>query len=162
MIRIDSPADLGPMLADLRALHRMRRREFAQAAGISPQRRDPGAARHGLATARAQAEGGPAVSLADQIIEHGPWRDGGRIMGTVDMADLNELRDELIAARKTRERQERFHVEGDGSEVDSVVVIRCAHCKWTHEHVIQGRETTWRTLDLAELNRRADEHGDCQ
>lgn len=42
------------------------------------------------------------MTLADQIINGGPWNDTGRIMGTVDMRELNALREELLEHRQLR------------------------------------------------------------
>ena len=47
------------------------------------------------------------MSLADQIIEHGPYRGGDRMTavmaGVVDLTQINELRDELVAGRALKE-----------------------------------------------------------
>lgn len=93
------------------------------------------------------------MSLADQIIEHGPY-DGtvhpryGAQTYSFTGTDLNELRDELVAARALKEllADGRWQIEAYGNEL----ALTCGRCGWT----------AWPTepADLAELVRRAGEH----
>jgi hypothetical protein len=55
------------------------------------------------------------VTLADQIIDHGPYRDGDSLpieVQTADSADINALRDELIAGRQPVTTYEEWRVTG--------------------------------------------------
>jgi hypothetical protein len=54
------------------------------------------------------------VSLAGQIIEHGPYKPGERnpVAYGVDCDALNQLRDELIAGRRRGTRYEEWRVTG--------------------------------------------------
>jgi hypothetical protein len=55
------------------------------------------------------------VTLADQIIDHGPYRDGDSLpieVQTADSADINALRDELIAGRQPGTTCEEWRVTG--------------------------------------------------
>lgn len=93
------------------------------------------------------------MKLTDQIIEHGPFVAGEPQpdwMRSPKATDYNELRNELIAAREARER---FQVEGIGLYgASGDLSLRCGRCPWTLH--------TSARLTLAELNRRADEHGE--
>lgn len=99
------------------------------------------------------------MTLADQIIEHGRWNDAGRIMCTVEMAELNALRDELIERRKFRaaaEARERYEVsvsafrDGEGA----YVAMRHGDCDVAEYEDDAGGPV----IALAELVRRGDEH----
>lgn len=103
------------------------------------------------------------MSLADQIIEHGPWKPG--TIGLELLADtsgaliipeaVNELRDELIAARALKELLGRFQVEALGAHgYDARIYTHCGTCGWEHEG-------DWeQPFGLAELVQRAREHGE--
>lgn len=92
------------------------------------------------------------MKLSDQIIEHGPYEAGQRApIGLrdaylIEAEDLNELREELLAARKVGEV--RFDVAGAENDVE----IICQACTWF------ARVPAW--SDLAELDRRAGEHAE--
>jgi len=95
------------------------------------------------------------MSLADQIIEHGPYPpDEFRILN-VTTAELNELRDELIAARALKEllAARRFTVDAVYSG-DLYVTLECNQpdCPWIAEPDTPA--------DLAELVQRATEHAE--
>jgi hypothetical protein len=96
------------------------------------------------------------VSLADLIIEHGPYRDGDSLPIAVQVADAEEanaLRDELIELRRLQAAGatwERFAVESGSHHPSGVGLwLICPHGRLTE---IEGSPT------LAELNRRAEEH----
>lgn len=98
------------------------------------------------------------MTLADQIIEHGPWTRSDPIPGhlRIMMSDgLNELRDELLELRRLRaaaQARERYSVDtliGGEDEPDSVALY-CPNCRWD---VYPDAP-----VPLAELVRRADQH----
>lgn len=94
------------------------------------------------------------MKLSDLIIEHGPYiGPSATVMGVdVSAADLNELREELSAARKLGELLTRFTAQGgaDGAFGDiDLHCNRCGHDSWIEEEVT-----------LAELSRRAGEHAE--
>jgi hypothetical protein len=98
------------------------------------------------------------MTLADQIIEHGPYAQDYLIgpgfagpLRWLRAAELNELRDELIAARTARERQQRFQVEAGAIGEDGQLWLTCDRCG--HLVVVSDEPLT-----LAELNQHADEH----
>lgn len=100
------------------------------------------------------------MKLSDLIIEHGPFTAGEWISG--DIADVlmtaaavNELREELMAARAALQAG-RFEVDGDGSEVYSSVTLRCTHCG----PIAEIETLRDGPVDLAELNQRAGEHAE--
>lgn len=66
------------------------------------------------------------MSLADQIIEHEPWNPHG--LGSIDAGgdELNELRDELIAARNLRSHLARYEL--DIKFWDDEANLRCDSC----------------------------------
>jgi hypothetical protein len=95
------------------------------------------------------------TSLADQIIEHGPWQPGEvqrgfRHLPLTDETQLNALRDELIEGRRLR----KAAVEA----LDRVVRDLRANYRTGDKSIeyINGFEDAAETL--AELVRRADEH----
>jgi hypothetical protein len=96
------------------------------------------------------------MTLADLIIEHGPFTPGDVVLASfanqlLHVGGLNALRDELIAARKARENRDRLTVLAvPGDDDDDQLLISCSRCPWIV--VLEG------TATLAELNRRADEH----
>jgi len=102
------------------------------------------------------------VSLADQIIEHGPFVAGEVQPGWMRLpkaVDYNALRDELIEGRRLRaaaEARSRFQIsvnafrDGEGA----YVALRHGICDIA-EYEDEGGGPT---IDLAELDRRADEH----
>ena len=96
------------------------------------------------------------MTLADQIIEHGPCAQDYLIgpgfagpLRWLRAAELNELRDDLIGARKTRESWDRWTITGYGSRDSNDIHLR-HQCGW--------EEWIDKSLTLAELNQRADEH----
>lgn len=97
------------------------------------------------------------MTLADQIIAAGPWNDTGRIMGSADMAELNQLRDELLAGRKAIELLGHL-VDPDPCHFD-----HNGFCQ-AHYGTRDGRCDNDRAQELlAELVRRADQHTeDCR
>lgn len=106
------------------------------------------------------------TSLADQIIEHGPFESGSLMLASfaselLQAGPLNQLRDELIEGRKLRaaaEAREQYDVFGFGEPGEfgyGAVALKCLRCPWQHE-----TDTTVDTLTLAELVRRADEHSE--
>lgn len=105
------------------------------------------------------------MKLSDLIIEHGPyaWDEHQQeprpdISGQLcDAAALNELREELMAARAVREAGERFEVWGVGSDDFGAIVLGHRDCPdaWQAE-----LETTDDQPTLAELNQRAGEHAE--
>ena len=97
------------------------------------------------------------MSLADQIIEHGPVESHDQVprwFEALTAANINALRYELLELRQRRaadETRERIRVEGVfacGPELS----VQCACRRWT---VHSERPHT-----LAELVRRADQHGE--
>ena len=79
------------------------------------------------------------MTLADQIIEKGPYEQDLLVgqgfsapLWWWRAADLNELRDELIAARQARTDMQRFQVEPayDGSPW---IALHCDRCRWHAE-----------------------------
>jgi len=98
------------------------------------------------------------MSLADQIIEHGhvePGDDRPGWFGRLTAAGINELRDELIAARALKEllTSGRFTVDAVYSG-DLYVTLECNRpdCPWVAEPDTPA--------DLAELVQRAGEHAE--
>lgn len=94
------------------------------------------------------------MSLADQIIEHGPYHDADSLpiqVQTADNADINQLRDELIAARALKELLGQFHLEIDFWNDDAL--LRCRTCG--ANGFVSGDESP-----LAELVRWATEHAE--
>lgn len=98
------------------------------------------------------------MSLADQIIEHGPYMGGTdaqiQILGVnITANDINELRDELITARAHKELLGQFDLEvdrwTDPIEVDLTHGNRCDWIIW-----FTGEFT------LAELVQRATQHAE--
>jgi hypothetical protein len=100
------------------------------------------------------------TKLGDLIIEHGPFTAGEWISG--DIADVlmtaaavNELREELIAARKASEERQQFRVYvvpfARGNEQLGITCDRPG-CGW-HTEIEDF-------TGLAELNRRASEHAE--
>jgi hypothetical protein len=89
------------------------------------------------------------VKLSDLIIEHGPYEAGelSPFAGGVDRGDLNELREELLAARAVLQPG---HLEVAGAEND--VEIICTRGGW-HARIDAFS-------DLAELGQRAGEHAE--
>jgi hypothetical protein len=100
------------------------------------------------------------VKLSDQIIEHGPYvagevQRGFKHLPLTDETALNELREELMAARAANEERSRFSVEAVGTAGDDgdEIWLCCDRCGlW---QVQLGA-----TLGLGELNRRAGEHAE--
>lgn len=103
------------------------------------------------------------MTLADQIIEHGPyvWDERQQeprpdISGQLNDADgLNELRDELIAARALTEllASGRYAVEPVVVRTGRATLwLTCNRCRW-----FDGIDTS---TGLAELVRRAAEHAE--
>lgn len=104
------------------------------------------------------------MSLADQIIEHGPYEAyalvPNEVMRWIESGQLNELRDELIAARALKEMlaSGRFELsvsaycDGDGAYVN----LHHGNCDIA-EYEAEGGGPT---LDLAELVQRAGEHAE--
>lgn len=101
------------------------------------------------------------MKLSDQIIEHGPYAAGdssplpGELEHRADVHDLNELREELVAARKVGGERERFEVRATAICEDAQLWVTCGRCG--------GRYATWvfdEPQTLAELNRRASEHAE--
>lgn len=95
------------------------------------------------------------MTLADQIIEHGPWTRNDVIPGHLRImmsTDLNALRDELIELRRLRaaaEARERYEVSLN-LWMDQGPSLDCRTC---------GAE--WPLSDddtLTDLVQRADEH----
>lgn len=84
------------------------------------------------------------MSLADQIIGHGPY-EPHQALASWDTAALNELRDELITARALKEllTAGRWQIEAYGNEL----ALTCGRCGWT----------AWPT-EPVDLVRRAAEH----
>jgi hypothetical protein len=97
------------------------------------------------------------MRLSDLIIEHGPYvagevQRGFKHLPLTDETALNELREELMAARKASEERERFEVVGLGYD-DHDVVVTCRTCgSW------DAKLDAW--TGLADLNRRAGEHAE--
>lgn len=96
------------------------------------------------------------MSLADQIIKHEPWDAAGFAYVHSTGAELNALRDELLELQRLRtaaEARERVTVEAD-CNVNDMPLLRtvCDRCGIESEHDGQ--------LRLAELLRRADQHGE--
>lgn len=96
------------------------------------------------------------MSLADQIIEHGPYEPGHAVPAEVESlssTELNELRDELIELRQRRqadEALERYDIApGHASAYGRMTCLACYE-PW------EIRDP----LTLAELVRRAAEHGE--
>lgn len=84
------------------------------------------------------------MTLADQIIEHGPWTRSDSIPGhlRIMMSDgLNELRDELLELRRLRQAAHAFIDRVPGTESDFWDETDCANFE-----------------TLADLVRRADQH----
>lgn len=95
------------------------------------------------------------MKLSDLIIEHGPWNDSGRIMGTADMADLNELREELMAARAAAAIPAGFSVEAIGlADGDQQIWINHKRCPESWHAELDELVT------LAALVQRAGEHAE--
>lgn len=100
------------------------------------------------------------MKLSDLVIEHGPWTEHDaaalltlRAVQGRAAAELNELREELLAARAVLEAH-RFPIDGVWHTDDTAGLdIRCIRCPWVWSD--QDGET-----DLAELNRRAAEHAE--
>lgn len=101
------------------------------------------------------------MSLADQIIEQGPVVAGDTMPfptapnghPIITAAEINELRDELIAARALIELLGRFHIEPTMVRTGAVHIrLACRHCRWEHWTDEPG--------DLAELVQRATEHAE--
>ena len=100
------------------------------------------------------------MSLADQIIEHGPYTPGEVQRGfkhlpLTDETALNELRDELIAARALKEllASGRFEVWA-AADSDPWMALGCNNgCGWV---VDLGSSP----IGLAELVQRAGEHAE--
>lgn len=95
------------------------------------------------------------MTLADLIIEHGPFTPGDVILASfasqlLRVGDLNELRDELIAARKAAERREKIFVDIDFWNDEAH--LGCLACGTRFCIGIDADET------LGDLDRRADEH----
>lgn len=93
------------------------------------------------------------MKLSDLIIEHGPyvgWQESP-IQQHLSAAALNQLREELVAARCDRTRFEIGAVPTRDDEVHPD--IRCGRCGWFVEFA-----DAWPTLD--ELNQRAQEHAE--
>lgn len=100
------------------------------------------------------------MRLSDLIIEHGPWTDHDaaalltlRITQGRAARELNELREELLAARKAGEERARFEIDGGYDYGHDITTLHCTRCR------------AWRVAldgpaDLAELNRRAEEHAE--
>lgn len=97
------------------------------------------------------------MSLADQIIDGGPYRGGDSLPIEVQVAnddELNALRDELLELRRLRaaaEARERIEIDPyyDGEPWMS---LECKQCD-------QGFDDL-QTVTLTDLVRRADEHGE--
>lgn len=104
------------------------------------------------------------MSLADQIIEHGPVVPG-EVYGAAIVASMcdsemfNELRDELIAARALKQQLApgRFEVDALGDYLgDAKLWVSCRRCPWDAEIPDSASGPT----DLAELVQRATEHAE--
>ncbi len=96
--------------------------------------------------------------LADQIINHQPWQPDALGGISATGAELNELRDELLELRQLRaaaETRERYEVGAYGAHgYDACLSLSCPPCEWESDG-------EWgQALTLAELNRRAAEHGE--
>lgn len=94
------------------------------------------------------------MTLADQIIEHGPYEPRHALVSW-DTAALNELRDELIAARALTEllASGRYAVEPVVVRTGRATLwLTCNRCRW-----FDGIDAT---AALGELVRRAAEHAE--
>lgn len=94
------------------------------------------------------------MSIADELIELGPFRPGQATVLTA--AELNALREELLEGRRLKAARDRFTVFGwtyEGPDLS----IACA-CGW--ESAFDKPDAGSAYAALAELVRRADEHGE--
>jgi hypothetical protein len=93
------------------------------------------------------------VSLAEQIIEHGPYPDGEINRLLLNGDEANELRDELLELRRLRaaaEARERFDIDLFGADAEGWL-----HCDRCSEQIQLGD-----TTGLAELDQRAEAHAE--
>lgn len=97
------------------------------------------------------------MSLADQIIEHGPVESHDEVprwFEALTAKGINALRDELLEGRRLRaaaEARERYEVDPyyDG---EPWISLECKRCDQSFDDL--------QTASLAELLRRADQHGE--
>lgn len=92
------------------------------------------------------------MSLAEQIIEHGPYPDGEINQLTLNGDEANALREELIDLRRLQAQAEalkRFEVQGWGDRDGGHLQLshECGNDTWIDE-----------PHTLAELVQRAGEH----
>lgn len=94
------------------------------------------------------------MTLADQIIEHGPYRGGDQLpieVQTADSAEINAFRAELIELMKLRAAAEaRSRLIVDLDFWNDTALLVCMTCR--------ARMPLGPDEPLAELVRRADEH----
>lgn len=96
------------------------------------------------------------MTLADLIIDGGRWNADGSYRLDLTSDQVDALRDELLELRQRRqadEERERYDVYGVGTESYGGIVTQHS-CGWTAQ-IDTDDPTT-----LAELNRRADQHGE--
>lgn len=102
------------------------------------------------------------MSLADQIIDGGPYAEGDTIRAwmlppNLTAAALNALRDELLELRRLRALLEQFEVGGNLDDQDCDISLTCHKCSW-HIWIEVSPFDDGPTVTLAELVRRAGEH----
>lgn len=98
------------------------------------------------------------MRLTDRIIEAGPYAPGDvlppeLVREVFKTGELNNLREELLAARKASEVRGRFAIDAFvTADLGIVTQLECRRCDYVAE--IKTR------IGIAELNRRAAEHAE--